>query len=69
MRGKLGRVVPMVAEAEEKNDEMSVMFSVSVVTLLRGNSPIVGGSFPLMPKLTRDHSVFQRRNAKRTVPT
>lgn len=49
MRGKLGSVVPMVAEAEEKNDETSATFCVMIVVLLRGNNPTIGGSLPLMP--------------------
>lgn len=49
VRIKLGSVVAIVADAEEKNDEMSVAFSWIVVILLRGYKPIIGGSLSSMP--------------------
>lgn len=49
VRMKLGSVVGMVADAEEKKEDMSVAFSLIVVILLKGYKPIIGGSLSSMP--------------------
>lgn len=47
--GNWGRVVATVAVAADRKDNTSPEDSVNAVTLLRGYSPIIGGSFPLIP--------------------
>lgn len=51
LSGKLGRVVPTVADAAEKNEETSSADCAGAEALLRGYSPTIGGSLALIPKL------------------
>lgn len=48
-RGKLGRVVATVADAEAKKDETTSGDSIVALAGRSGYNPIIGTSFVLMP--------------------
>ena len=50
-RTKLGKVVAITSDADEKKERTSSNGSTGLVALFRGYSPIIGGSFVSIPRL------------------